>query len=142
MNLVGLIVVTLVVAGLAVGGILFWASRRVKAQQQQESQQQGRKYYMDLAAQAASDASGRSLVTLLEALETAPPDCPVTVGWVRHQPGNKPAGMLVRITWDGNEWRRVMEWAGFREQLRAHVDAHPQAGGRVHQLLAELEATP
>lgn len=133
---------TLAGAAVVVGGILVWARGRVQGQSQQDARAQSRQHYLALASQAASDASGRGLLTLLDALEAAPPDCPVQVSWLRHQPANKPAGMLVRISWDGNEWRRIMEWATFRDQLRTQIAAHPEAGARVRQLLADLEAGP
>jgi hypothetical protein len=102
---------TVVVALLAIAGILLWARGRVAAQQARETHNSGRQHYLSLAAQAASDPTGRHFMRLLNEMETAPPDCPVTVGWVRHQPVDKPLGMLIKITWDGNEGRRVMPWA-------------------------------
>jgi hypothetical protein len=133
---------TVLLALVAVAAILLWARSRVRAQQARDVGATGRQRYLTLAAQAASDPSGRQLMRLLDEMETAPADCPVTASWVRHQPADKPLGMLVRISWDGNEWRRVMPWGEFRDQVRAHVDAEPGAGPRVRRLLEDLEATP
>jgi hypothetical protein len=142
MSFVALAAGTLVGAAVVVGGILVWARGRVQGRGLQDAQAQSRQHYLNLAAQAASDGSGRGLLALLDALDAAPADCPVTVSWLRHQAPDKPAGMLVRISWDGNEWRRIMPWTPFRDQLRAQVEAHPGAGARARQLLADLEAGP
>jgi hypothetical protein len=133
---------TVLLALVAVAAILMWARGRVHAQQSLDAGKSGRQHYLTLAAQAASDPTGRQFMRLLNEMESAPPDCPVNVSWVRHQPVDKPLGMLVRIAWDGNEWRRVMPWAEFREQVRAFVGAEPTAGARVRRLLDDLEATP
>ena len=95
--------------------------------------------FVELAALAASDPSGRQLVRLLDAMEDAPPDCPVTVQWLRHQPADKPLGMLVKITWDGNEWRQVYAPADLASRLEAHL---PPEGrdGLAGKLLADLKA--
>ena len=142
MSIWGVVIVTIVVFALVVAGILIWARRQVRAQQARETGEMTRQAYLNLAAHAAGDASGRALVRLLNALDTAPIDCPVTVQWLRHIPVGKPTGMLVKITWDGNEWRRVMDWDAFREQLNAAAAQEPACGERVKQLLAELEARP
>lgn len=133
---------TLVGFGLVVALILLWARGQVRRQRAQETGQMTRQAYLNLAAHAAGDASGRALVKLLDALETAPADCPVTVQWNRHMPVNKPIGFLVKITWDGNEWRRVMDWDVFAAQIQSAVADSGPHGSRVQQLLTDLEARP
>lgn len=133
---------TLVGFGLVAGLILLWARGQVRRQRAQETGQMTRQAYLNLAAHAAGDPSGRALIKLLDALEAAPADCPVTVQWNRHMPVNKPIGFLVKITWDGNEWRRVMDWDVFAAQIQSAVAESGPHGTRVQQLLADLEARP
>lgn len=142
MSLVWVAVAVFVAFGVVVAGILLWARQQVAARRDTGAPQSDRQTYLTLAAQAASDSSGRALVRLLNALDTAPADCPVTVQWVRHMAGNKPPALLVKITWDGNEWRQRMEWAEFRDRLRALIAEEPASGDRVRSLLSYLEATP
>ena len=86
MSLMVAVAGTLAGAAVLVGGILVWARGRAKAQQSHSTQQESRQHYLALAAQAASDGSGRGLFKLLDALDTAPEGCPVVVSWLRHQP--------------------------------------------------------
>jgi hypothetical protein len=64
------------------------------------------------------------------------------VQWLHHRPANGAEGMLVKIAWDGNEWRRVYPVASLREQLEAAVPADRREGkaGRLLAELAVLEA--
>jgi hypothetical protein len=142
MTMLWVLVGTLLGFALVVGLILLWARGQVQRQKDQETGQMTRQAYLNLAAHAAGDASGRTLVKLLDALETAPADCPVIVSWNRHMPVGKPIGFLVKITWDGNEWRRVMDWDVFAAQIQSAAAESGPHGPRVQQLLADLEARP
>lgn len=142
MSLVWVAVGVFAAFGVVVALILLWARRQVAARRGNGEQQTDRQTYLALAAQAASDSSGRALVRLLNVLDTAPADCPVTVQWVRHLAGDKPPALLVKITWDGNEWRQRMDWTDFRDRLRALIAEEPASGERVRSLLSYLEATP
>ena len=135
MNLIGAVVAALLVFALLVVGILIWARRTAGRSQEADT----RMHYITLAGHAAGDASGAKFFELLKALEEAPADCPVKVQWLRHMPANKEPGMLVKITWDGNEWRRVMDWERFKGQVRTWVEQDPECGARVKQLLDDLE---
>lgn len=120
---------------LAVAAV-FWSRAHLKQSRTTETKDQ----FLRLAARAASDASGRSLVELLEAIDAAPGECPVLVEWVRRPAfKDQPAGILLKITWDGNEWRRVYELSTFRTQLTELLEIRPTAeGSKAHQLLSAM----
>ncbi|HEY9722859.1 MAG TPA: hypothetical protein V6D47_12670 [Oscillatoriaceae cyanobacterium] len=110
---IGAIVVFVVVIVLT----LVWARRKVA-----NSGPTRREQLLHLAAIAAGDGSGHEMLALLEALEQEPVDCPVQLDWVaRPAYEGKAGGMLVRITWDGNEWRRLWDAATLRAAIAAYL---------------------
>jgi hypothetical protein len=134
---VGCLLLFAVLAGL----ILFWVRGQVKRQQQVSTVKDDRQLYIQLATEAANDESGRALLILLKALDVAGPDCPITIGWLHHTPTKGKSGLLVKIAWDGNEWRRVYEIAPFRARLEGWLAAEPKLDGEhVRRLLADLSA--
>lgn len=122
----------------AVAAIGAWVARTMRSTRQSDDRQ----VLMTLAARAAGDETGRGLLELLRALEAAPPNQPVTVGWLARRTTQDDApGFLVKIAWDGNEWRRAQPAAVLRAAIEARLAEAPDlAGPRAQQLLAELRA--
>lgn len=116
--------------------VLLWARGQVGRQRQPDTRQ----LMLVLASQAATDESGKHLLLLLRAME-ALGDGPITVEWVRREPrDDHPGGMLVKIAWDGNEWRRILPLSPFREDVTRWMSEDPACeSARGRQLLAELE---
>ncbi|MDB5098325.1 MAG: hypothetical protein JWM80_2746 [Cyanobacteria bacterium RYN_339] len=131
--------VILILAGfLAVAaGLTFWGVAAVRHARSQGGTTRER--MIALAARAASDESGRGLVELLAALDGAEPGGPITLAWLHHRPVNGTEGMLVKIAWDGNEWRQVYPPATLAERLEAHLPADAR-DGLAGKLLADLRA--
>lgn len=129
----GALLFFLVLAGAAV----LWARAQVGQVRQSDTRQR----LLALAAQAATDDSGKHLLLLLGAMEGADDDCPIRVDWLRREARPEhPGGMLVKISWDGNEWRRIMPIAPLREQLALLLAENPAcASARGKQLLRDLE---
>lgn len=117
---------------------LLWARGQVGRQRRVDDRQR----LLALAAQAATDDSGRYLLLLLGAMEQAGADCPITVEWLRREARpDHPGGMLVKIAWDGNEWRRIIPLSPFRERVGRWLAEDAACGSaRGRQLLADLEA--
>lgn len=64
---------------------------------------------MELASKAASDDQGHAVFQLLATLEAGGEGQAVAVRWWPHRPADdRPSGLMLTITWDGNEWRRVL----------------------------------
>lgn len=124
---------------LAIGAV-WWARAHLKQTTNNGQAVETKDQFLKLASRAAADPSGRSLVELLEAIDRTPADCPVIVEWVRRPAfKDQPAGMLLKITWDGNEWRRVYELASFRDQLGELVAIRQcEEGSRARRLLAAM----
>ena len=122
----------------AVAGIGLWASRTMRARQVTDERQK----LITLAALAAGDESGLELLRLLRALEAAPPNQPVTVDWLaRRTPQDDQPGFLVKISWDGNEWRRAQPAAQLRAQIEARLEEdRVLAGPLAQKLLSDLRA--
>ena len=89
-----------------------------------------------LAARAASDESGQGLVALLDALDLGDADGAIKASWLQHRPVNGNEGMLVRISWDGNEWRKIYPYA----ELEARLSPLVQGSGSAARLLADVRA--
>lgn len=101
---------------------------------------ESRDQLITLAARAASDDSGRSLLALLQALEAAPPGAPVTVNWLQRLTARYDGkGFLVKINWDGNEWRQAISPVTLRTRLEAALAVEPGlASAESARLLIEL----
>jgi hypothetical protein len=99
-----------------------------------------RQKLMTLAARAAGDESGRALLELLRALDDATEGQPITVGWLaRRTAKDEAVTFLVKIAWDGNEWRRAQPVAPLLASVEARLAEAPAlAGPRAERLLAEL----
>lgn len=68
-----------------------------------------RSQLIEMAARAASDEQGPAIFALLAQLEQGPQGGPVSVKWWPHRPANgRPSGLMLTLSWDGNEWRRVL----------------------------------
>jgi hypothetical protein len=127
--LAGLLFATFVAAAVA---LAFWASRLTH----QAPTRDDREILLALASRAATDESGKTLVMLLDVLDGPAADGPVSVAWVRHVPAKGNSGMLLKITWDGNEWRRIYPV----QDLLALVRAQNSQGLLASKLVADLEA--
>ncbi len=123
----------------AVGAIGWWVARTMRSRQTVDERQK----LITLAARAAGDESGRGLLALLRALDLAPPNQPVTVGWLaRRTAQDEVPGFLVKIAWDGNEWRRALPAAQLRAALEACLAEEPALEGpQAQRLLADLRAS-
>lgn len=132
---VGLFVAFLV----AVAAIGWWVARTMRGAGEGDARQQ----LITLAAKAAGDESGRALLALLRALDAAPPNQPVTVGWIaRRTAQDDVQGFLVKIAWDGNEWRRAQPAAQLRAAIEARLAEDPALDGpQARRLLADLRAS-
>lgn len=132
------VAVFLLVAGL----IVFWSTRVVAKSRQTAtttSAQDARQLLLAMAAKAATDESGGALIALMDALDRAAEEGPVQVAWVHHRPAKGADGFLVRINWDGNEWRRIYDIPSFAARMDAMLPAD-QRSGMAGRMLAELQA--
>ncbi|MEB3222006.1 MAG: hypothetical protein VKS61_07990 [Candidatus Sericytochromatia bacterium] len=123
--------------GLGFGGAAVLGWRRIATRRGATEQ---RERLITLAAHAAADDSGRGLLVLLAALDRlGPASSPVVVAWLPRLTARGDApGLLVTITWDGNQWRRVHQPAAFLKCLEAGLEAAPElAGPRAAALVAE-----
>jgi hypothetical protein len=127
--LAALIFVTFLVAAVAMA---FWARNLSHAAPTQDD----RELLLALASRAATDESGKTLVALLDVLDGPAADGPVSVAWVRHVPAKGAPGMLLKITWDGNEWRRIYPVPVLLELMKSH----DTKGTLASKLVADLEA--
>lgn len=132
-----------VAVGLAFVGVallIVWWARGLSRQQSAGPTERER--YIALATVASANPGGPEFLALLSALETAGPACPVRVEWVRRS-GNpdRAADVMLKITWDGNEWRRGMDPAALALRLRAELAADARLDSpRAQQLLATLDS--
>lgn len=124
---------------IAVGAIGWWVARTMRSRQTVDDRQT----LLTLAARAAGDESGRGLLVLLRALDEAAPNQPVTVGWLARRTAQDVApGFLVKIAWDGNEWRRAQPAAQLRAAIEARLAEDPALEGpQARRLLADLRAS-
>lgn len=122
-----------------VGVIGWWVIRTMRGHRQVDDRQK----LLTLAARAAGDESGRGLLVLLRALDAAPPSQPVTVGWVARRTAQDEApGFLVKIAWDGNEWRRAQPASQLLAALEARLAEDPTLDGpQARRLVADLRAS-
>ena len=135
--LVVLLAGLLALFGLGAACLIWWAREAVR----RAGTRDARETLLELAGRAAADEGGRSLLALLGALETSGTASPVTVAWLRHAPAQGPVGLLIKITWDGNEWRRVWVPRELQRRLAHLVAAEPGLGnGRAGAFLADLAA--
>lgn len=120
----------------AVAAIGWWVARTMRGTKEGDARQQ----LIALAARAAGDESGRGLLALLRALDEAPPGQPVSVGWIARKTAHDDVqGFLVKIAWDGNEWRRAQPAAKLREAIEARLAEEPALEGpQARRLLADL----
>ncbi|GEM_PF-4601037 len=113
MNLMFLFVA---IAGVLIGVLLMVGVVVVKRARRLEK----RERLIRLASVAAADESGAALVALLDAVAHEKDDCPVKVRWVFHNSARNPVpSVLITITWDGNEWRRVSPIAVLYKNLES-----------------------
>lgn len=121
-----------------VGLIAFWARGKFR----QATTRDERELLLTLAARAAGDDSGRELLALLRVLDAASPDQAVTVGWhARRTTKDTEPGFLVKIAWDGNEWRRAQKAAELQAKIEARLAEDPALDGpQAQRLLADLRA--
>ena len=99
----------------------------------------GRSKLIELASKAASDDQGHSVLQLLATLEAMGEPQPVSVRWWAHKPADgRPSGLMLTLTWDGNEWRRVLLPSMLAAYAQAAQSAPPSAAGQ--RLLADLQA--
>ena len=96
-------------------GMALWA----RSLTHQAPTRDDREILLALASRAATDESGKTLVMLLDVLDGPAVDGPVSVAWLRHVPAKGASGMLLKITWDGNEWRRIYPVPVLLELMRA-----------------------
>lgn len=121
----------------AATGLVVWGIAEVKHAQSKGGTT--RQQMIALASRAATDDTGRGLVELLAALDRAEPGSPVTMSWLHHRPVNGAEGMLVKIAWDGNEWRQVYPPTDLASRLEAHLSPDGR-GGLAGKLLEDLKA--
>jgi hypothetical protein len=124
--------------GLGTAATGLWGWRRIVARRGTTEQ---RARLLALAAQAVADDGGRGLLVLLDALDRAPAgSSPVAVAWLPRLTarGDEPA-ILLTITWDGNQWRRVHRPEAMLQGLSAHLSAEPTLNSpRAQALMGEL----
>jgi hypothetical protein len=137
MMMLEVVVMLAVLFLVAATGLIIWGIAEVKHAQTKGGTT--RQQMIALASRAATDDTGRGLVDLLAAMDGAEPGGPVTMSWLHHRPVNGTEGMLVKIAWDGNEWRQVYAPADLASRLEAHL---PPEGrdGLAGKLLADLKA--
>ena len=118
--------------------IAVWARGRFR----QAGSRDEREQLLVQAGRAAGDESGRELLLLLRMLEAADPGQAVTVGWhARRTAKDATPGFLVKIAWDGNEWRRAQPAADVRARIEARLAEDPSLDGpQARQLLADVRA--
>jgi hypothetical protein len=121
----------------AATGLAVWGIAEVRHARNQGGTTRER--MLNLASRAATDDSGRGLVELLAALDRAEPGGPVTVAWLHHRPVNGTEGMLLKIAWDGNEWRQVYRPADLAARIEASLPEDARTG-LAGKLLADLQA--
>lgn len=114
---------------------LVWARRQVARHRPSQREQ-----LLHQAAIAAGDGTGHEMLALLEALERESANCPVQLDWVgRPAYEGKPAGVLVKITWDGNEWRRLWDAATLRQVVADYLGTRSPSP-RLEKLQRDLAA--
>lgn len=118
--------------------IALWARGRF----QQAGTRDEREQLLVQAARAAGDDSARELLLLLRMLEAADPGQAVTIGWhARRTVKDATPGFLIKIAWDGNEWRRAQPATEVRARIEARLAEDPSlAGPMAQQLLADVRA--
>lgn len=119
----------------ALGAVAFMATRPSPQGEAGSS----RSKLLELASKAASDDQGHAVFQLLAVLEEGEA-LPVAVRWWPHRPANgRPSGLMLTITWDGNEWRRVLQpELALAPYTEAAKTCPPSTAGQ--QLLLDLQA--
>lgn len=120
--------------------LVAWVAFRGPGQRAGTSEGGGsRSQLIEMAARAASDEQGPAIFALLAELEGAPAGGPVAVKWWPHRPADgRPSGLMLTLSWDGNEWRRVLVPEQCLEAFtQAAQSSPPSAQGQ--RLLADLQ---
>ncbi|MEB3197345.1 MAG: hypothetical protein VKP62_09090 [Candidatus Sericytochromatia bacterium] len=131
--------------GLVAAFIVFdlWLVFRIVQRGRQRSRQADpRASLLALAARAAGDESLGGLVELLATLEAfASEASPVSVTWlVRQTSRDQAPSLLLKITWDGNEWRRVLPLQEAELRLSEWLDAGAHESRSARAMLAEVRS--
>lgn len=99
-----------------------------------------RSQWLDLASRAANDDSLRGLLLLLRALDSESGAAPISVDWLLRQGTRDDSPkLLLKISWDGNEWRRLLALDETAASLTAQLAEEPKlASARTSDLLELL----
>lgn len=116
--------------------LLFRVWRKVR---NQRARAFGRERWLSMASRAANDPTLKALLALLAASESATDENPVRIDWLlRHQGSNGDPQLLLKISWDGNEWRRLVRPAEAHELLKRALKNQPALQSRSAENLIEL----
>jgi hypothetical protein len=101
-----------------------------------------RAHWLNLASRAASDESLRGLLILLVALGREQEAPPVVVDWLLRQGTRDEAPkLMLKISWDGNEWRRLLATTETHSKLTGLLNDDPALASEGSRTLVELLET-